>query len=180
MQKTTGDPRRKTALCEKWQRSLNQTGRGHCPYGKRCDFAHGLEELRNRPPPPLFPPLRPPLLPPPPPPPISIHVHLTPATCDIAKALHDKHGHRTLTHRHALVIDVRWEPPKVTVIVARDMHEDDRNNIVNALKAPLETVVASTDRREPLAAPETGAPTHLPPFPTLAETRQCYQVLPYC
>ena len=37
------DPvRYKTALCKNWQES------GHCPYGPRCQFAHGDHEVRAR------------------------------------------------------------------------------------------------------------------------------------
>lgn len=38
------DPDRyKTVLCATW------TARGECPYGRKCQFAHGKEELRTRP-----------------------------------------------------------------------------------------------------------------------------------
>lgn len=38
------DPvRYKTVLCEKWEAN------GACPYGAKCQFAHGIDELRSRP-----------------------------------------------------------------------------------------------------------------------------------
>lgn len=38
------DPDRyKTVLCEKWSHD------GECPYGQKCQFAHGVDELRMRP-----------------------------------------------------------------------------------------------------------------------------------
>ena len=69
------DPvRYKTQVCQ------NFASRGKCPYNKKCQFAHGVEELRSRPEqgpgastsppqPPAPPPFLPTALPPPPPPP---------------------------------------------------------------------------------------------------------------
>ena len=36
----TYHPKNKTSLCK------NFTQNGHCPYGSRCQFAHGLQELK--------------------------------------------------------------------------------------------------------------------------------------
>lgn len=55
LRRRSKDPRYKTALCK------NYLAAGRCPYGKKCQFAHGEAELRERPPspPPMAPPAAP-------------------------------------------------------------------------------------------------------------------------
>jgi hypothetical protein len=42
------DPERyKTLICVNWAKA-SELGQGECPYGDKCQFAHGLHELRSR------------------------------------------------------------------------------------------------------------------------------------
>merc|ERR1719149_536016 len=70
------DPRYKTVLCK------NFVAAGKCPYGKKCQFAHGQNELRERPPVPSSPVARDTAATPPPPasPPARASVPTTPTS----------------------------------------------------------------------------------------------------
>lgn len=128
MRYTTENPRKKTELCEKWEWNLRHTGRGYCPYGRKCDFAHGIHELRARKQKPLPPRI------------VHIHVHLEHITQAISSELYRKHGARQFTKSHELVVGIVWKKDGAELLVLESMDERDRLNLIKAVREPLETI----------------------------------------